>query len=84
MASSNRNTGHKGEQTRSKMEDLLARKTKYLKPTIDRGKQRMDPLPYAVRNILAHVGSNPNRLDRDGNDIRMSIDLLKTWIQSTP
>ena len=44
----------------------------------------MDPLPYAVRNILAHVGSNPNRLDRDGNDIRMSIDLLKTWIQSTP
>ena len=37
--------GTQGKQTRSKMEDLVARKTKYLKPTIDRGKQRMDPLP---------------------------------------
>ena len=76
--------GTQGKQTRLKMDDLVAGKTKYLKPTIDRGKQRMDPLPHAVRNILAHAGSNPNRLDQEGNDIRMSIDLLKTWIQSTP
>ena len=51
----------KGTDTRSKMLDLLKREKQYLKPYMERGKTRDDPLPYAVRNILSHVGKNPQQ-----------------------
>ena len=52
----------------------------FFKPYIERGRKRHDPLPYAVRNILSHVGNNPNTLDPEGKELRTSIELLKTWV----
>ena len=70
----------KGKDTRAKMLNLINGDTRYLKPYTERGKTRMDPLPHAVRNILSHVGNNPNTLDTEGNDLRTSIELLRSWI----
>ena len=70
----------KGVETRSKMLDLLKGDGRYLRPYKERGKTRDDPLPYAVRNILSHVGKNPNTLDPQGDDLRTSVDLLKSWV----
>lgn len=70
----------KGAQTREKMEQLIGGQSRYMKPYMERGRQLMYPLPYAVRNILSHVGNNPNRLDQDGHDLRAAIDLLKSWV----
>ena len=36
-------------------------------------------MPYAVRNILAHSGHNPNTLDANGNELRTAVDLLRQW-----
>ena len=69
-----------GQQTRTKMETLVNGDTKYLKSYKEYGKERLDPLPYAVRNILAHTGTNPNVLDQEGKELRTSIDLLKSWV----
>ena len=49
---------------------------KYLKPYQDHGNTLLYPLPYAVRNILAHSGYNPNKLDQNGHELRTSIELL--------
>ena len=51
-----------------------------LKPYTERGTERLDPLPYAVRNILAHSGTNPNSLDPEGEELRKSIELLTIWV----
>ena len=69
-----------GKVTRAKMEVLVNGDSRYLKPYKERGKVRLDPLPYAVRNILSHVGNNPNTLDQEGNDLKTSIELLKSWV----
>ena len=68
------------KKTRAKMVDLVNGDSRYLKPYKERGKERLDPLPYAVRNILSHVGNNPNSLDREGSDLKTSIELLKSWV----
>ena len=68
-----------GMRTRSKMLKLIGGDQRYLKPYVDRGKKRKHPLPYAVRNILAHSADNPNSLDQNGNDLRTSVDLLRRW-----
>ena len=70
----------RGADTRAKMLELLKGDKQYLKRYRDRGKTRNYPLPYAVRNILSHVGNNPNNLDVQGDDIRTSIELLKSWV----
>ena len=70
----------KGSETRTKMLELTGGHLQYIKEYVERGTRRMDPLPYAVRNILSHVGNNPNRLDDDGNDLRVAIKLLKSWV----
>ena len=69
-----------GKKTRAKMVDLVNGDRRNLKPYKERGKERLDPLPYAVRNILSHVGNNPNSLDREGSDLKTSIELLKSWV----
>ena len=71
----------KGPQTRDKMKHLIGGEGQYLKPYIERGEQRMYPLPYVVRNILSHAGNNPNNLDQEGHDLRTSIALLKSWVK---
>ena len=73
----------KGGQTREKMMELLNGEEKLLKEYIQHGKIGLDPLPYAVRNILSHVGNNPNTLDKEGKELRTSIELLKSWVEGS-
>ena len=70
----------KGNDTRNKMEALVNGDKKYLKPYQIHGKSLLSPLPYAVRNILAHAGHNPNTLDPEGKELRTSIELLRSWV----
>ena len=70
----------KGRETREKMEELIQGEQEFLKPYKEYGKENDVPLPYAVRNILSHVG-NPNILDKEGKDLITSIDLLKSWLK---
>lgn len=70
-----------GWQTRKKMRDLLGEDRKYFKRYKDRrGIICHDPLPYVVRNILAHKGRSPNTLDKENKEIKTSIMLLKQWV----
>ena len=71
----------KGKDTREKMMELVGDKAECLKPYIEHGRWKRYPLPYAVRNILSHVGSNPNQLDAEGKDLQKAIQLLKSWIK---
>ena len=71
-----------GAKVRTKMAELLEGTKEFFKEYTERGKVHQYPLPYAVRNILAHAGNNPNVLDPNGNDLRTSIDLLKKWLGS--
>ena len=43
------------KKTKAKMEALVNGDKRYLKPYLEHGKSYLYPLPYAVRNILAHV-----------------------------
>ena len=56
-------------QTKAKMESLINGDPRFLKPHVNRDKWSDHPLPFAVRNILAHSGLNPNVLDPKGNDV---------------
>ena len=69
-------------QTKAKMEDLVNGDERYLKPYVAWGKQSLVPLPYAVRNILAHAAQNPNQIDAEGRELRISIDLLRSWVDT--
>ena len=62
------------------MEALIGGDERYLKHYWEHGKERLYPLPYAVRNILGHAGNNPNRLDKAGIELRTSIELLRLWL----
>ena len=70
----------KGPETKAKMEKLVNGDMRYLKPYLEHGKSYLYPLPYAVRNILAHSGHNPNKLDCEGKELRTSIELLRLWV----
>ena len=69
----------KDAQTLAKMKELTGDKPKWSKEYRERGKTKLYPLPYAVRQILAHQGQNPNKLDEKNEDIRESIKLLRRW-----
>ncbi len=69
-----------GKETRAKMLALVNGDKRYLKPYQEYGKSVLLPLPYAVRNFLAHAGNNPNTLDMEGKELRTSIDLLRLWV----
>ena len=71
----------KGKETREKMEKLLNGEKKFMKEYTEYGKTRPVPLPYAVRNILSHVGNNPNTLEV--SELRTSIALLKSWVEGS-
>lgn len=71
-----------GKEAREKMIDLVNGDSRYLKTYVERGGERLDPLPYAVRNILSHIGNNPNTLDQEGKDLIASIKLLKSWVKT--
>ena len=74
-----------GPKTREKMEALVNGDRKYqkrIKVEKQGGKVEVElqPLPYAVRNILAHLGTNINKLDEEGVELKTSIDLLRSWV----
>ena len=70
----------KGDPTRKKMEELIQGDKKFLKSYKGGGKEKLVPLPYAVRNILSH-SKHPNTLDPEGKDSKNSIKLLKSWLK---
>ena len=70
----------KGKETRAKMLAFVNGDKRYLKPYQEHGKSVLHPLPYAVRNILAHAGNNPNTLGMEGKELRTSIRLLRSWV----
>lgn len=74
----------KGRATHDKMMELIEGDERYMKSYTKGGTARMMPLPYAVRNILAHMGTDPNTLDLEGEDIKKSIDLLRDWVERKP
>ena len=68
-------------QTKAKMESLINGDPRFLKPYVNRDRWSDHPLPFAVRNTIAHFGNNPrNVLDPKGNDLRTSIELLRSWV----
>ena len=73
--------GTSGRKTREAMLELVNDCREHMKPYIERGEERKDPLPYAVRNILAHSGTNPNTLDKEGVELRKAIGLLQAWVR---
>ena len=73
----------KGQDTEQKMMELVNGEENYLKNYREHGQWKLVPLPYAIRNILAHTGQNPNKLDQDGEELKMSIQLLKSWTSPT-
>ena len=71
------------KQTKAKMRALINGDRKYLKPIKarnNRNKVELHPLPFAVRNILAHSGTNTNRVDQKGEELKTSIELLRSWV----
>ena len=74
---------YSGNKAKKKMMTLVASKQEYMKLYKDRNLpngQDFVPLPYAVRNILAHSG-NPNTLDREGKELQQAIVLLEEWVE---
>jgi len=75
--------GTHGGKTRTKMERLLNGDTQHMRRYRHHGGEQLVPIPYAVRNILAHAGTNPNKLDPEGNELRQAIGLLREWVERT-
>ena len=75
---------HQTQRTKTKtaMEALVNGDNRYLKLYREGSKCNPHPLPYAVRNILAHTGHNPNTLDHEGKELKRSIELLRSWTAS--
>ncbi len=68
------------EEIRDKMTALVNGDRRYLKNYTRKGKTRLHPLPLAVRNTLAHPENKANTLDREGKELRTSIELLRSWL----
>ena len=72
----------RGTKTKTAMEALVNSDNRYLKLYRKGRKCDLHPLPFAVRNILAHTGHNPNTLDHEGKELNISIELLRSWTAS--
>ncbi|MDE0068413.1 MAG: hypothetical protein OXO48_01770 [Caldilineaceae bacterium] len=70
----------RSRDTRDKMTALVNGDKRYLVRYKEYGKSVSVPMPWAVRNILSHAGSNPNKLNPKRDEIRTSIDLLRSWV----
>lgn len=68
-------------KAKAKMESLMNGDQEYLKPYVERGKSNLVPLPWAVRQTLAHR-SPGNQLDLAGKELGTSIDLLRSWVDA--
>lgn len=65
-------------EVKAQMDDLLQGNEQGLRDYIQGGKTRRVPLPYAVRNILAHVGHNTNKTTVE--ELRAAVVLLRSWV----
>ncbi len=70
----------KQDEVRDRMTSLVDGDRRYLKAYMARGKSELHPLPFAVRNILAHPENKANALDPKGEELRKSIELLRAWL----
>ncbi len=66
----------KPKETKEKMEELLKGGKGYPK---EYDKNKKYPLPYVARNILAHIGTNPNKLLV--KELTLAKNLLEAWLQ---
>ena len=66
------------KKTKAKMLTLMKGDKRHLKPYINRGQTSLEPLPFAVRNIVSHAGNNPNKIEIE--ELRASVDLLRSWV----
>ena len=71
------------EGIRAKMTTLVNGDRRYMKEYTRDGKTELDPLPLAVRNTLAHPENKANAIDQAGEDMRTSIELLRSWLALT-
>ena len=67
------------KQIKAKMKALINEDGAYLKPYVRRGKSSPLPLPFAVRQTLAHP-SPGNWLEK--GELETSIDLLRSWVDT--
>ena len=69
---------HKGKgAVLAAMKQLSGSESKYWKPFRQRGKEQSVPLPYAIRNSIAH--HNPNN-EWSIDELRTAVALLKQWV----
>lgn len=68
------------KKIRDKMMALVNGDRRYLKNYTKDGMTELHPLPLAVRNTLAHPENKANIIDREGEELRTSIDLLRSWL----
>ncbi len=69
----------KSERTRDKMEELMKGGEVHRKEYEEDGKNKNAPLPYVARNILAHIGTNPNTLLV--KELDLAKNLLEAWLR---
>ena len=67
------------QETRKKMEELVNGKKEYLKEYDARNKKY--PLPFAARNILAHIGTNTKNT-LSVKELNLAKNLLEKWLRS--
>ena len=67
----------KAKEIIEKMEELMKGGKVHLK---EYDKNKKYPLPYAARNILAHIGTNPNTLLV--KELDLAKNLLEDWLRS--
>ena len=73
---------HDSKATREKMEMLVNGNQQYLKLyQTTSGQQYNNPLPYTVRQILAHPDTVVNTMDGEANDLRTAVELLRKWVR---
>lgn len=72
----------KSENLISEMEKLVGDDESLKRPVRDRDGVKSRPLPYVVRQTLAHFGGgNPDWKSVSREDVQQSIDLLKQWLK---
>ena len=66
-----------GTPVRKKMAELISGDAKYLRSYVHFSKMQTVPLPYAIRNIIAHK-NNPNKFEE--SELQTAISLLRSWL----
>lgn len=69
-----------GRGTAAKMKELIKDESEYKKGYINKkNEQEKVPLPFAIRNIYAHKGTDENNTTED--ELKKSIKMLNSWVE---